>query len=318
MEAKRSGRTRALALCTGVVLLLAVAWSAHIAVGANTQANLSLAKLEIDIWPEFDRPAVALVIIRGEIAPDVTLPASVSLRIPTSSGGPAAVASAASADAQLLTIPYERSEVQVDFLTLTFKTDTRFIHLEYYDRLKTDGASRSYAYVWTGDLAVGQVTVQVQEPAGAAGLSVRPDLGPDIADPNGLVYREADLGALKQGKALTVNVAYQKSDSRTSAEILGLTTGTPASDGKGSDNGLPSWLLIAAVLASVAVGVGALTIWLRRRRPVQGDSAPLTRAKRRHQDGGRGGAADSCQECGSRLRSRDRFCPECGTAAGKG
>src|SRR3970282_1485981 len=161
----------------GAMLLLAALWSAP-AAGVNAQANPTLARLEIDIWPEFDRPA-ALVILHGEIAPEVTLPAPVSLRIPTSSGGPAAVANAVSADAPLLTIPYERSEVQVDFLTLTFETDTRFFQLEFYDRLKTDGASRSYTYIWTGDLAAGQVTVQVQEPAGATELSIRPDLGPD-------------------------------------------------------------------------------------------------------------------------------------------
>src|SRR3990172_6464545 len=197
MDAKGFGRTRALALCAGVALLLAALWWAHIDVDADAQANPGLAKLEIDIWPEFDR-AATLVILRGEIAPDVTLPASVSLRIPTSSGGPTALANAASADAPLLTIPYERSEVQVDFLTLTFKTETRFFQLEFYDRLKTDSASRSYTYVWTGDLAVGQLSVQLQEPAGATGLSVRPDLGPDVAGPNGLVYHEADLGALEQ------------------------------------------------------------------------------------------------------------------------
>ena len=39
-----------------------------------------LASLQIEIWPEFDRPA-ALVILRGELAADVALPATVSLRI---------------------------------------------------------------------------------------------------------------------------------------------------------------------------------------------------------------------------------------------
>ena len=267
MDTRRSGRTLPLALCTSVVLLLAVAWSAHIAVGASTQANPGLAKLEIDIWPEFDRPATALVILRGEIAPDVTVPASVSLRIPTSSGGPAALANSATADGPLLTIPYERSGVQVDFLTLTFKTDTRFFQMEFYDRLKTDSASRSYTYVWPGDLAAGQVTVQVQEPAGGKGLSVRPDLGPDIAEPNGLVYREADLGALEQGQGLTISVAYQKSDSRTSAEILGLATPTPPPGNTGSDGGLPRWAIFAGVAGGLVLAAAGLTLWLRRRRP---------------------------------------------------
>jgi len=244
-----------------------MAWSAHNAVGTSAQANPSLAKLEIDIWPEFDR-AATLVILRAEIAPEVTLPASVSLRIPSSSGGPTALANAASADAQLLTIPYERSEAQVDFLTLTFETDTRFFQLEFYDRLDTDSADRSYRYVWTGDLLVGEVSVQVQQPAGATEFSVQPDLGPDIAGPTGLDYREANLGALEEGKALAVDVAYKKSDPRTSAEILGLTTGAPEPGNSGSDGGLPRWLIVAAVAGALVLAAAGLTYWLRRRRPL--------------------------------------------------
>ena len=257
-------RTRGLALSIGATLLLAVLLSALTAAGGNAQANPSLARLEIDIWPEFDRPA-ALVILRGEIAPDVTLPAPVSLRIPTSSGGPAAVASAAAADAPLLTVPYERSEVQVDFMTLTFEAPNRFFQLEFYDPLKTDGTSRSYRYIWTGDLPVGLVSVQVQQPASATELSVQPQLGDGVAGPYGLVYREADLGALDEGKSLTVDVAYQKPDSRTSAEILGLATATDESPGSAdSDGGIPRWLIGGALMgAAVVVAVG-FVFWRRR------------------------------------------------------
>ena len=249
---------RTIPLFIGAMLLLALAWSAHIAVGANAQANPSLAKLEIDIWPEFDRPAT-LVILGGELAPEVTLPASVSLRIPTSSGGPAALASAVSADAPLMNIPYERSEAQVDFLTLTFETEDRFFHLEFYDRLETDGASRSYRYFWTGDLRVGELSVQVQQPAGATALSVQPDLGPDFAGLHELAYRQANLGALEEGKSLTVDIAYQKSDARTSAEILGLTTDAPEPGNPGSDERLPRWLIVVVVAGALVLAAAVLT-----------------------------------------------------------
>src|SRR4030067_3097186 len=54
-----------------------------------------LASLQIESWPEFDRPAAALVILKGEIAAGVPLPAAVSLRIPAASGGPTAGAAPA-------------------------------------------------------------------------------------------------------------------------------------------------------------------------------------------------------------------------------
>ena len=248
----------------GAMLLLAALWSAH-AAGVNAQANPTLARLEIDVWPEFDRPA-ALVILRGEIAPDATLPAPVSLRIPVSSGGPAAVASAAAADAQLLTMPYERSAVEVDFLTLTFEVPDRFFQVEFYDPLKTTGADRSYRYVWTGDLAVaGQLTVQLQEPAEATEVAVEPDLGAGFTGPYGLVYREADLGAFEEGKGLTVDVSYKKPGSRTSADILGLATATPEPSGSdGSDGGIPRWLIGAALLGAAVVVAAGFVIWQRR------------------------------------------------------
>ena len=247
----------------GAMLLLAALWSAH-AAGVNAQANPTLARLEIDVWPEFDRPA-ALVILRGEIAPDATLPAPVSLRIPTSSGGPAAVASAAAADAQLLTMPYERSAVEVDFLTLTFEVPDRFFQVEFYDPLTTDGANRSYRYIWTGDLPVDQLRLQLQEPAEATGVSAQPELGAGVAGPYGLVYREAELGAFEEGKALTVDLSYQKPGSRTSAEILGLVTAADEPSGSGgSDDGIPRWLIGGAlVVAAVVVAVG-LVFWRRR------------------------------------------------------
>ena len=55
------------------------------------KGNPRLASLHIEIWPEFDRSA-ALVLLKGELAADVALPAAVSLRIAASSGGPTAVA----------------------------------------------------------------------------------------------------------------------------------------------------------------------------------------------------------------------------------
>ena len=262
----RMGRTRGLALTIGAILLLVALWSVQAAAGGNAQANPALASLEIDVWPEFDRPA-ALVILRAEIAADVALPAAVSLRIPTSSGGPAAVASAPSVDATLLTIPYERSDVQVDFMTLTFEAPNRFFHLEFYDPLKTDGSSRSYRYIWAGDFAVGELSVQVQQPASAIELSVQPEMGPAIPGPNGFVYREANLGAFEQGKSLTVDVSYRKSDPRTSAEILGLATPTDDSPGSAdSDGGIPPWLIGAALLGAAVVVAAGFVIWRRRSR----------------------------------------------------
>jgi ribosomal protein L32 len=279
------------------------------------QDNPRLATLDIAIWPEFDRPA-ALMILRAEIAEDVDLPAAVSMRIPASSGGPAALAYAASADGQLLNLGYQRSDAQ-DFITLTFSTPERFFQVEFYDPIAVGTTDRSYTYTWPGDLAADKLSVELQEPATATGLSVQPELGAGQIRPDGLTYRQADLGAFDAGQTLAIDVSYQKTESRTSAEILGLETRAPSgADGAGSDEGMSVWLLVAIALAVLVVGVSGVALWRwRSLQPVPAAGRATRAARRREQAAGqRESGANFCPQCGAALRSRDRFCPECGTA----
>src|SRR3990170_4290140 len=132
-----------------------------------------LASLQIEIWPEFDRPAAALVILKGEIAAGVPLPAAVSLRIAAASGGPSAVASSAGLDGNLANLKYDRKDAG-EFITLKFETPERVFHIEFYDPLVTSAPGRSYTYAWMGDLPTDRLRVIVQEPATARDLSVQP------------------------------------------------------------------------------------------------------------------------------------------------
>jgi hypothetical protein len=300
----------------GIFLLIAVLLMNEAPGSTYAQDGPRLASLEIDIWPEFDRPEV-LVILHAQIAEDVTLPASVSLRIPSSSGGPTAMAYATSADGQLLNLPYQRSDAQADFIALTFSPPERFFRVEFYDALRVDNAGKSYTYVWPGDLLVGQLSVEVQQPAGATDLSVQPELGAAVVRPDGLSYREADLGALNAGDTLTIDVRYQKTDPRTSTESLGLATPAPpsATAGSGGEDGVPRWLLLLPLLAAFAIGASLVVVWRRRGWPFA-PARGSTRADRRREQGGgkRASTAGFCRQCGNRLRVGDRFCPECGAA----
>ncbi len=57
---------------------------------AHGQAAVSLERVEVAVWPEYDRPG-ALVIYRIAIAPATTLPASLSFTLPAAVGVPNAV-----------------------------------------------------------------------------------------------------------------------------------------------------------------------------------------------------------------------------------
>ncbi len=51
-------------------------------VPAQAQSVIHLSSVSVDIWPEYDQPAV-LMIYQITLASDTTLPASLSLRIPS-------------------------------------------------------------------------------------------------------------------------------------------------------------------------------------------------------------------------------------------
>lgn len=297
-----------------VVALLAAALQTPVAGPVSALENPRLAGLQIEIWPEFDRPA-ALVILRAELSTDAALPAPVSLRIPASSGGPAAVAAAASADSELLNLPYERTDTDEE-ITLTFTAEQRFLHIEFYDRLETDSPERSYTYVWTGDFAAERASVRVQEPAAASDLSTEPEMSEGSVAADGLRYRRADLGALEAGETLPITVSYRKTDARTSAEILGLATDPPANAPSDSGDGMAPWLLLPAAAVALVVGAGLATLWHRRWAGYAG--VPETRAERRRRGGPQAsGETRFCRQCGIQLDAADRFCSRCGTPVRK-
>lgn len=266
--------------------------------GAATRNATRLESMQIEIWPEYDRPA-ALVILRAEVGSDIGLPAAVSLRIPASSGGPAAVAYTTAKKGQLLNLTHERSDA-AGFITLHFSVPTRFFQVEFYDRLVTGTSERTYKYLWPGDLPVSWLDLVLQEPAGASNISAKPELGDKSTGSDGLLYRAAQLGPFEQGKPLPIEIRYTKSDPRTSVELLKLSA--PAANIPASTPPLTksnSWLipaLVSAVLL-IAASAAAYFFWWRRRQ------RSLAAA----------GSAGFCSKCRNRISAGDRFCAGCGT-----
>ncbi len=287
--------SRILMLVLAVMLLPVLA--AGPSSGGAPKGNPRLASLQIEIWPEFDRPA-ALVLLKGELAADAALPAAVSLRIAASSGGPTAVAFSTGPSAGLFNLKYDRKDAG-EFITLRFEVPERIFHVEFYEPLATRTPDRDYTYVWPGDLAVDRLSVIVQEPAAASGLSVQPNLGAAASGQNGLFYRSAELGALEAGKQLPIKVRYTKTDSRTSVEILKLKTpDSPPVPATGSGKGAFGWwIVILGVAPALLVGAGVAWLWWRRRRKISGAQS---------------GGAGFCSKCGAQSASGDRFCSKCG------
>ena len=290
--------SRVLMLVLAIMLLPALA--AGPSSGGAPKGNPRLASLQIEIWPEFDRPA-ALVMLRGELAADAALPAAVSLRIAASSGGPTAVAFSTGPSANLLNLKYDRKDAG-DFITLRFEVPERYFHVEFYEPLVTRTPDRDYTYVWPGDLAADRLSVIVQEPATASNLSVQPNLDAATAGQNGLFYRSAELGALEAGKQLPIRVSYTKTNPRTSEEILKPTAldSSPVPT-TGFGKGPFGWILVLGAAPALLIGAGAAFLWWRRRRKASGAQA---------------GGAGFCSKCGAQRDPCDRFCSKCGAPLG--
>jgi hypothetical protein len=275
-------------------LILALMLVAAPAVVASDAPHL--ASLQIEIWPEYDRPA-ALVILKGELAADAGLPAAVAVRIPVSSGGPAAVAYSAQSAGPLLNLPYDRSTA-AGFIALRFTVPDRFFHVEFYDPIATGTPERRYQYRWPGDLPAEALHVVLQEPAAASGLSVEPALPERATGTDGLHYRSAQLGPVAQGKALLLDVRYTKTDARTSVELL--KADPPAAlplAVEASKRSEEFWLFLASAFIALLLTGTSLLIYIRGRR-------------RRRATAG----AVSCVSCSATLSPGDRFCSKCGAA----
>ena len=278
------------------LLLLALVLAPALALA---QGNPRLANLGIEIWPEYDRAGAVLVILKGELAPDVKLPAQAQLRIPAASGGPSAMAFSNAPDGNLLNLRHEASTAG-DAITLKFELPERFLHVEFYAPIATALPARSFTYTWPGDFAVDRVRAVVQEPATSSNLQMEPNLELASTGRDGLRYKAGDLGARAAGKPLPVTVRYTKLEMRPTAEIMKLAptqapAAAPAAPAAPVGAPFPASVLVLLAVALLAIGGLLMFVWWRRR-------APATQTL----------PHGACTKCGAPRRPEDRFCGKCG------
>ena len=274
---------------------------------AQAQAPVVLDRLQVSLWPEYDRPGV-LVIYRAVLPADQTLPVGLAFRIPAAAGEPSAVAYRQD-DLNLISLPYQR-QVVGDLALVTFTTSVREVQFEYYDpALLVQDSDHRFVFTWPGDYAVGEFAVEVQQPAQATGIIVNPALGSGTLGSDGMTYFSATLGGLAAGQPQVVEVAYAKTGSGLSFERLQPVEpiARPASLGER----LLAWPYWPWVLAAVGVVLVALAVVFFVRGRKGEDSARPGRL--RHRPATEGGARLFCHNCGARAEAQAVFCSMCGT-----
>jgi hypothetical protein len=324
------------------------------ALTARAQVGITLATLQVALWPEFDKPAT-LVILDGSLPAGTSLPAELSLRIPAAAGEPHAVA-VRGTGGNLLTASYSTNPAGDDII-VTFSTDSLNFRLEYYDpALEIEGQARHYTFDWTTDYAVADAAIRVQQPFGAADFVGEPALVLAGVGEYGLTYWQGDLGPLAAGQAVSLALSYAKPNATLSADAVGTAPVPAAQASSGATVAQPAGANLPVVLAALAVGlalVGAgAFIFVRQGQPARrrsargrtaghrragrtraavraGTSEPSGTAARRRRAGGAAqrpaetaertlapaqSGAAFCTQCGRRRQPGDRFCRQCGAS----
>ena len=284
---------------------------------ALAQQDVTLQTLEVDLWPEYDRPEM-LVIYRITLPVDTLFPVELRLRIPLITGDPNAVAEGQS-DQLLYDVPFERTELDENWAQIKIVVNAPTIRLEYYDpRLEKDGISRNFTYTWAGGFNINSFILQVQRPVDAEGMVISPALGDGSSKDDGLLYYESEIGTLGFSDTFHLTVEYQKANDVLSVDGRVLQPSTPITE---DTAGRMNWQRIApyvlGVLGVALIGGGLYWYWQstgtsRRHRPARfkrKTRAPKSEPKQKElgEDG------VYCHMCGKRGAKGDRFCRSCGT-----
>jgi hypothetical protein len=286
--------------------ILAVLVALWVSFPAQAQSEARLSSVSVEIWPEYDQPAV-LVICHISLYPDATLPATLNLRVPAQ----AEVYAVAVADqvSGLLSAPYDRT-VQGAWATLTITANSRDMQVEYYDVLVKDGTTRHVVYEWAGDYAVDSFAVALQQPLGATDMVTDPTLTKSSVGQNGFIYYQSAPQLLAAGQSFTLTADYQKATDALSTTGLPvqptqpLTANTP---GRETMNAI-LWVLVGIGGALIVVGIlGGLYMWKSGTRR---SSALLKRHAPSQQASETGEVY--CNQCGKRAQPGDVFCRTCG------
>jgi len=331
------------------LLALAVAaafalWMAPAAAWA--QAPLVWDRAEIQLWPEYDRPTT-LVIVDGWLPASATLPTTLNVRLPAAAAAPHAVA-VRTTSGELLEADYTILPAEDDII-IAFTTEQLSFRVEYYDpALSITGQNRALEFAWTSAYAVNVVSVRVQEPVGASGLTGNPALAALGTGGDGLNYYQRDFGAVAAGGDVILSVVYAKSSNTLSVETLGAsvadTTDSPTA-APATNTNLP-FILGGAAVGVGLLGLGALIYLRGRQSPARrgGRSVPARRAdnrpapmRRRHAAAQHSAPSLSapaaasrpartpitvaeppageqlfCTQCGGKRQPDDQFCRQCG------
>jgi hypothetical protein len=282
---------------------------------AAAQQAITFSTVEVDLWPEFDQPEM-LVIYHLTLSSEVSLPANVTIQIPTHVGEPHAVA-VRQADGALFTVQFQRT-VRDQWADISLTATTPDIQLEYYDpNLQKDGNLRTFTFQWPGNSQVDSLLINVQQPFSATNVQIDPALGAGILRSDGLTYYSGDVISYLGSSVFELKISYEKSNDDLSVMDIQVQPSSPIDETiTGQSEPVQTYLpwLLGGLGVLLIVGGGVWYWQSGRRQPAK--SKP--RERRRADAAASQPVLDEtnqiyCHQCGKRAGAGDRFCRVCGT-----
>ncbi|HSM71241.1 MAG TPA: zinc ribbon domain-containing protein [Anaerolineales bacterium] len=273
---------------------------------AQAQNILALKTFNVQLWAEHDQPSM-LVIYTFEVADEVSLPASIDLRLP-SDGNITAVAY--ESGGSLLLADYANNPVEnPDWQSITiFLTERTSYRVEYYQPLERDGDKRSFTFQWPGDHPVGNFDIEIQVPQDSTNVKTTPAI-PFVQDQI-FLSGGAMLSSMDEGENYQLTLEYARTSDAPSVlppsgqQVEPLVPIDADTDGRVTLDNLP---YVLGGFGAVLI-VAALFYFLR-------SGSPRTQRKSRKRNTRSQSTASQtyCHECGTRAHEGDRFCRICGS-----
>jgi hypothetical protein len=311
----------------GVLLFLFLLTGGRGVVVYGQTADVTIESLAVDVWPEYDRPSV-LVLLTGFLPAGTPLPATVTVPVPENADV-TAVARIDQTGGLFADITFEESvEGQVTLTT----PDPRF-RVEYYVPFELEGDERSFVFEWESETPVTEMLVSVQQPVAAEGMVVDPAVFSVTTRADGFQYHNLSPVEVPAGERFSLEVSYSRAMTTLSAELAQPTTAdeTTTTTEQPEPAAPPAMNWQTILLASGGVAVLAVGVWMifgerllaARKGGVTARPTPKAarpRTREREMEGEVETAeietptyVQFCHHCGQKSDPDDRFCRSCGT-----
>jgi hypothetical protein len=278
-------------------------------VTAHAQQGISIARLNVQLWPEYDRPSM-LAIYDFSLAEGSALPAQVTIRIPENADLNAV---AHQEEGSLVNVPYDTPVQEDGWLVIRFTvTDFSVYRVEYYAPLQKDGDSRSYLFEWAGDYPVEVMAIQVQQPLTGDSLETSPALPDQTEDEAHLIYHEGTFSSVPAGKRFTLSITYHKKDDLLSVSTMPIQPiNEPQNHQPFSIEKTLPWVL--GIVGILLILGGVVYYFFSGKTRTRKPTSRPRHTPRPEKTDDADAQAIYCHQCGARAQPGDKFCRVCGT-----